>query len=454
VSAELMGIIVVIAAVIAALATAGLAPQLSGDLGAAICKIAGGDCAGTPASLDRTPSTACETLNSTGEISADVVAFSVDIGGSGQYTLSRTVDHDGKEHWYVSLQGGARAGVDVMLGEKANLGDFGEGTSAEIKAFLKGTGGAKYEFANEDAARDFVTDSEHELAKQAILPSSSDPFGLGHKLMNKIDGHSFEPPKATEYFYEGGGQLDASGEITAGAAKIGATGSGSAVVGVKISPQPDNTSNQTVYVKVSQEIGAKLGLFEKVAGDAGVKGEVVVGITYDHLGNPITATVDAAGTLKASLGPKLPVGEKTKIADIAGMTPKGQTKVGKTLGGSLTGKAQFRIDLTAGDNLPVLADGLHSIGAPLLLNEGSGNTPNPVDGVKGVYDLFDNGAEGTQLTVTTYTGSSRGDSVGVKGGDVLTFGAEGGLKFEDRNVATGSYYSPGNGFVTWEQCGK
>lgn len=164
--------------------------------------------------------------------------------------------------------------------------------------------------------------------------------------------------------------------------------------------------------------------------------------------------MDAAGTLKGQFGPKLPLGGKTKIADIAGMKPTGTTKLGETAGGSLTAKAQFKLDLTKGNNREVLADGLHSIGVPVLINDGSGNTPNPVDGVKGLYDLYDNGAEGAELTLTTYKGTSSGDTLGVKAGDVLAFGVEGGLKFEDRAVDGGAYYSPGNGFVTWEQCGQ
>jgi hypothetical protein len=112
------------------------------------------------------------------------------------------------------------------------------------------------------------------------------------------------------------------------------------------------------------------------------------------------------------------------------------------------------VDLTKGDNRTVFADGLHSIGVPILQNDGSADPPNPYQGLKGVYDLFDDGAPGTQLTVTTYDQHNDGTTLAVKGGDVLTFGAEGGLKFEDRNITGGSYYSPGNGFVKWEQCSQ
>jgi hypothetical protein len=452
-STELVGLIVLVSSVVMAVVVTmtGIGPQITTAAENAICRVIGGSCPTTTTAVDRTPVTACETLNSTGDLSADVVAFSVTVGATGKYALSRTVDSQGVEHWYVTLQGDARAGVDALVGEDAHLGDLGEGVSGEVKALLKGSGGVKYEFADEKAARSFVTDSEHELAKQSVLPSYLDPWGLGHKVMNTIDGRSFEPPTATEYFFEGGGQLDLSADAKVAIGSVGVSGSAAAVVGVKTAPA---TGQSTVYLKVSSEAAAKLGILDTANGELGGKDEVVVGITYAKDGSPLVATLDVAGTLKAQFGAKNPLGEKTTIADIAGFTAKGTPKGGATQGGTQTAKAQFRIDLTKGDNVDVLADGLHSIGVPVLTGNGSADAPDPITGVKGVYQLFDTGAEGTQLTVTTYGGSTQGGTLGVKGGDGLTFGAEGGLKFEDRTIESGLYYAPGNGFVTWEQCGR
>jgi hypothetical protein len=235
----------------------------------------------------------------------------------------------------------------------------------------------------------------------------------------------------------------------------GASATGSAVVGVKIT-QTANGPTETVYTKISSEMGVKLGLFEAVEGEAKAGNEVVIGITYNDKGEAITATVDAAGTLKAQLSGKIPLGPKTKLGDFAGLKPEGTPKITDTpLGGSFTGKAQLRLDLTQGNNRNVLADGLHSIGVPLLTGDGTGfPPPNPYDGISGVYDLFDNGAPGTQFTVATYTGDSSNDKLAIKGGDVLTFGVEGGLKFENKNIDSGAYYQPGVGFVKWAACSK
>jgi len=55
------------------------------------------------------------------------------------------------------------------------------------------------------------------------------------------------------------------------------------------------------------------------------------------------------------------------------------------------------------------------------------------------------------VTVMTQDTSTSGGTVGAKGGDFLTFGAEAGLAFVD-TTATSGYYSPGDGFVKWQQC--
>jgi hypothetical protein len=168
----------------------------------------------------------------------------------------------------------------------------------------------------------------------------------------------------------------------------------------------------------------------------------------------VTATLDATGTLKAQFNGKLPLGGKTKLADVFGMQPQGTPRLTDTLGGAITGKAQIRVELTRGRNRDILADGLHSLGIPVLQGSGSANPPDPYTGLRGVFDMIDRGDDGTQLTVTRYSADTGGDKIGVKGGDVLTFGVEGGYAYENRSIDSGAYYSPGNGFVTWHQCGQ
>jgi hypothetical protein len=447
-STEFLGMIVVVAAIVGVLTTAGLGTLLVNQIEAAICRITGGSC--TVAAVSHVPVTECEVNSHSVEVTGDVVVFSVDLGATGKLTLSKAVDPGGKAHWYVQQEGEGRIGADVMLGEEAGAGDLGEGVSAEVKAFLRGAGGMKMEFATEQAAQDFMTAAEHEPIKQAI--TGWDPTGLTHWLADKVDGHHYDPPKPTEYFFDGGEKIEGSVDAKAGVGSAGAKASASAVVGVKFTPNPDGSTNKTVYLKMSADAAATMGVFEAVDGEAGAGGEVVVGIEYDGQGRAKTATLDLAGRLKAQLGPGGEVGGKQTISDLAGMVAKGAPELGGNVGGARTGKLGFTIDLTQGDNRTVVADGLHSLGIPILQGDGSASTPNPVDGVKGLYQLFDSGAPGTYLTATSYATSTSGGTGGLKGGDGLTFGVEGGLTFEDQKITGGAYYEPGQGFVTWQPC--
>ncbi|HEX2808644.1 MAG TPA: hypothetical protein VHN80_20975, partial [Kineosporiaceae bacterium] len=165
-STEFLGMIVVVAAIVGVLTTAGLGTLLVNQIEAAICRITGGSC--TVAAVSHVPVTECEVNSHSVEVTGDVVVFSVDLGATGKLTLSKAVDPGGKAHWYVQQEGEGRIGADVMLGEEAGAGDLGEGVSAEVKAFLRGAGGMKMEFATEQAAQDFMTAAEHEPIKQAI----------------------------------------------------------------------------------------------------------------------------------------------------------------------------------------------------------------------------------------------------------------------------------------------
>lgn len=119
--------------------------------------------------------------------SRSVVLFSVDIGGSAKLTLAKTIDSTGSVHWYVSQEGGARLGADFLIGEKAHLGDLGEGVSAEVTALATAGAGAKMEFTDEKQAREFMTAAAHEPVKDSL--TGWDPTGFTHWVADQVDGH-------------------------------------------------------------------------------------------------------------------------------------------------------------------------------------------------------------------------------------------------------------------------
>jgi hypothetical protein len=459
---EYLGMIVVISAVIGVVALGGLGQRLSAEIKAAICRVTGGTC--TVQSVDHVPEAECEVLSHSGEISASVTVFSVDIGGKAKVTLSKGIDANGNQHWYVQQQGSVDAGVVAKFGEKAHVGDVGEGLEGDAKAMLTGGGGQKMEFPDEKAARDYITGLQHEIVKQGLADGIGGPLAgpLVKWGLDKIDSTPFNPPPAKEYFFEGGGKVAGSVEGEAGVVSGSVDGEGSALVGMKVAPQPGGGDNTTYYVKVSAEAAGKLGLFNAVEGKAGPSGEVVVGITYDKSGKPITANLEAAGEFKAEVGPssetaligqagKGLAGEAYKKAVEEATKKAAKSSNGVSLGGGVKAKLGIDIDLQKGDNLNVVADGLHSLGVPVLMGSG---TPGGGNGVGGMLGLVTSGADGTTTTLTTYTTTSSGGTAGVSGGEGVAFGVEGGLTFSDEKIQSGSYYMPGQGFVTWEACGK
>jgi hypothetical protein len=452
-STEMAGLVLVVTMVIGALLPLGVGQQIGVGIETAICRLfGGGACSSGPAS--HVPPDKCTVLSHSGEVGIDVTVFSVDVGGTGKLTLLKRIDAQGQAHWYVQQRGEARLGVDFLFGEKANLGDLGEGVSAEVKALGTAGGGTTMEFKDEHAAHDFMTAAAHEPIKQ--VANWFDPTsmftgtGIVHWLADKLDGHSYRPPPPTEVFVEAGGRVDGSISANGGDASIGGKAGVAAVAGVKLTSGPDGP-HHTIYVKLTAESAATLGLFNVASGEVGRKGEVTVGIEYNAAGKPVNASLEAAGQLKAQFGPDAK-GASGTLGKIAGFSPQGAPKVGATIGGGELGKIKLNIDLTQGDNANVVADALHSVGVPVLTKEGSRTTPDVITGLTGLYGLFDQGAPGTSIAVTTYGVTGSGLSGGVKGGDGLTFGVEGGYKFEDQKLKDAWYYLPGQGFVKWQQC--
>ncbi|MBK7622274.1 MAG: hypothetical protein IPJ14_06300 [Kineosporiaceae bacterium] len=461
-SSELMGILVVIALIIGVLAPSGLGGQLADDIRVLICRIAGQSCSAGTTAISHVPEE-CTTLSHSEQIKADVTVFSVNVGGSGKLTLTKTVDSSGKTHWFVQQEGEGHLGAKAIFGESAGVGDLGEGLKASVTAALTGSAGAKYEFPTEQAARDFLTAARDEPAKRAVV-GPFDPFGFGKKLLDKIDGVSYDPPPPTETFYAGGALVSGTAEGKAGVAALTGNGSVTALLGVKVKSAtpasadgsvPARGETRTVYLQVSSEAAAQLGVFETVSGTIGDSSEVVVGIEYDDTGKAISATLDATGTLTGQLGLGATGGEKGQPATpLTPAVPKGTTGAGDlSIGGGKAGTLQMRVDLTQGNNRDVVADGLHSIGVPVLMNDGTGSV-DPVTGLTGMYRLFEDGAPGTTLGVVLYSQNDGGLSGGVEGGEGIGFGIEGGVSTQDRSVDRAAYFQPGQGFVTWEQCSQ
>jgi len=215
-----------------------------------------------------------------------------------------------------------------------------------------------------------------------------------------------------------------------------------------------------VHWYVSQEGGARLGA-DFLLGEKAHLSDLGAGVSAE-----VTALATAGAGAKMEFTDEKQAREFMTAAahepvkdSLTGWDPTGfthwvadQVDGHHPAGGSVIGKIAFSMDLTDKGNVDALANGLHSVGIPVLRGNGSYPPPSVRDGIGGLYSRFDQGANGTTVTVTTHDISTSGGTVGAKGGDVLTFGAEAGLAFVDTTATSGYYYSPGDGFVTWQQC--
>ncbi len=440
-STEFLGLLVVVAALVGVLVAAGLGTPISNGIQAAICRIVGQSCEPASAQSHR-PTDQCEVTSHNAEVSANVVVFSVVVGGRGKYTISKTVDANGKEHWFVQTEGGVRLGAQAELGGGGSAGDFGGGLDGKIKAVLRGDAGVKYEFPDEKAARDFVTALQHEVVKDAVVPPWSPLSGPAHWVMDKVDGKHYDPPDPTSYWFEGGGQVDGSVNATEGVAKGTLSANAATVLRVQVTPQPDGTDHTTYSLKLSAEAAGKLGLFSAVDATGKFSGEVVLSLEYDGHGNAVTATLDGTGTVNLSAGQSLPLGQK----------PGSTGKLGARDGIIERQTARLKLDLTQGDNRDVLADALHAVGVPVLTGDGATDPPNPLDGTRRLAGLFTDGAPGTYLSTNRYELQQSGVNGELSGGEGVSFGLDGGITFEDSRLVDASYYEPGQGWVRWQEC--
>ena len=438
---ELLGLLVVVAATVTVLVAAGFGAPITDGISAAICRIGGGSCSGSTQS--HLPADQCEVSSHNAELSVNVTLFSVVVGGRGKYALSRSVDPQGKAHWFVQVEGGARLGAAAQLGGGASAGDVGADLKGKIKAVLRGDTGTKYEFKDENAARDFVTTVQHQAAKDALAPALGPFGGIAHWAMDKLDGRRYDPPAAISWFYEGGAQLDGSATATEGIAKGTLSGSAAEVLRVQITPQPDGSRHTTYSLKINADLAGRLGLLQSMDANGRFAGEVVLALEYDDSGRAITATFDTAATVSATAGPTLPFGDRP--------APHG-TLSPLRLGGSVKETTRLKLDLNQGNNRDTLADALRSVGLPVLTGDGAAKPPSPMDGVRGLRDLFVDGAPGTYASANRYDVGLNQNGADVSAGEGLTFGVDGSLNFEDAALTEASYYEPGQGWVRWQQC--
>lgn len=158
-TAEYLGVILLIAAIVAALVVGGFGPLIARGIERAICLITEGPGASCGAVTNRASEVKCLTDRQTRQFGYNVTAFSVRADRSLNDRLSV---YGGDAPSTVTLYEGSGAGVEGMVGVK-------EALEASGHVSLLGEVGYQYEFDGEEGARDFLEERRGGLERYAEL---------------------------------------------------------------------------------------------------------------------------------------------------------------------------------------------------------------------------------------------------------------------------------------------
>lgn len=406
-----------------------------------------GSCAAQ--AIPRQPVGSCQVIAHADAVTDDAVIFTDDLGRSGRLTLSRTIDRSGVVHWFVRQDGGT-----------------GEGLDGRTRALLALGGGQLTEFADERTARDFVVGAQHEPVKAGL--GRLDPTGLVHVLGDAVDGYTHRPRPPDAYFADAGAAV-----LTTGPAEAGVTSSRpftgvEGIAEVKITATGP-AAGTTVYYRLGRTVAVQLGLAPPPASaepDPG--GQLLASIGYDPAGRAERLRIEAAGELPGQLGPPFGAPGPAVMASLLSPGPVHDAR-------RFVGRVVMSLSLANSDDRAVVADALHELGIPVLLDaarpptDGAGATgtgtgktatgetatgETATDGtgtsgaaVRGLYRLLDSGAAASSVTVNTYRPAPVGSPRPVAG-----LGLQGGLTLSGLLPAADYYYAPRQGFVRWQQC--
>jgi hypothetical protein len=364
-----------------------------------------GDTGCAPRTIAAAAETHCRVLSHADVVPDDAVVFTDDLGTAGRLTLSRTVDKSAVVHWFVRR--------DNVPGSER--------------------GGELTEFPTENAARAYITSAQHEPVRLGL--AGADPTGLLARIAGTVDGYALPRQMVKEphaYFVDAGSAMDLGPEARSGVGGAIISGGVTGISEVRVTQE--KRPMKTLFVRLSSTAATQLKL-----GGAG-SGMTVASVAFDREGLPRQLVLETAGEIRGWLRPSAeePAGlMESLLAEAEPSEPE-----------PFTGRVSIRIDLRAPEVAGAVADALHALGVPLLLDLGTENAPAPLPRL---YGLLDAGAPGTSVTVSAY----RWANDEVTGNDPLLvgLGMQGGLTVKGALPGDDFYYAPGQGLVRWQTCG-
>lgn len=315
-SAEYVGMILVVAAVIAAIAFSGLAGTIAQGIEDAICSLTGKSCGAQTVAQER-----CKTHSTT---STDKVAAGISVrlfsgGAGGDRVVIKEEFDDGTARYTVT----DRASLEAALGGRGGSLGIG-GIGGSLTASLAAEGALKdariFEtsskdqtarideaLSNSDGVEGVARGVENALDVPADVITENLPFGLGFTFSDHvdIDGFLFDrvfgdedlPEPTTEAI---GGDVAVKGKAGArddrGPEEVEGGGQLRAAVGGLQYTSGPRDGEREFYYEVSGDAGAELKSELLGSGNAGATGKLTLTLVLGTDGLPKALRVNGTGT--------------------------------------------------------------------------------------------------------------------------------------------------------------
>lgn len=314
-SGELIAVLVVVGAVIAALLAVPIAPVI-GEWGRyAVCTLFGGDgeCErpGREEQLAGPDLSECQVLRRSGAFDYEV---SVGVTYDNRVGFETTLLGDGNVE--VTYERGESVGGGVGVGGEVWIytgdSELGAGASASADVALFGTTGDVYAFPDLDAAEAWVSWQRANAGIADALPGvgSDTPvvgwtFARGHEAVNGLlntgrflpwrdEGFGQQRPPDPDHvatWVEGGlelsGRADAGGGMRGGSSDVSVSATVEALASGALRHRIDHRTGETTVVSTGEAWGETSGSLFAVVGEATVGGTSIVSLTLDADGEPV-----------------------------------------------------------------------------------------------------------------------------------------------------------------------
>lgn len=422
-TAEYLGVLLLIAAIVAALVMAGIGPLVARGIERAICLITSGPEASCALVSERASEVKCMTDRQNRQFGYNVTAFSVRADRSLNDRLSV---YGGDAPSTVTLYEGGGAGVEGMVGRKKAL-------EASGHVSLLGEVGYQYEFDGEEGARDFLEARRGGLeryAELAIPGSTSLQSGLDFLRREVGPALGCESCASDERVPDklvAKVGVRAQGNVSADSGHVG--GAAQATLSETGTVTHDVETGARTFQVGLKGNGVVAGGLEsnqlpvELKGMLGGTASGSLKVKFDASGEPQTlvTTTKTGYSYGAEGGANAEALEAPDVNDLSVSEQRGRLDV-----------KEARLDLTVPENRAAFEEVFQPVGETMVVPK-SQSPDSYMDNVQGLADRY---AEDGLFVRSTYDRDVSGDSAdvkgvdgvggrGIKGGEGLTFGAGG-----------------------------